>query len=97
MDLITLFSHVVTPLHTKLVAYEQELIGFVKPMWHWRPYVWTRLFTVRTDHFAQKYLLNQRLSTIPQHAWVSKLCGYDFKVEYMHGHQNMAIDAFIMS
>jgi hypothetical protein len=40
-----------------------------------------------------KYLLDQRLSTIPQHQWVSKLFGYDFSVEYRPGRQNVVADA----
>jgi hypothetical protein len=68
--------------HQKLPAYERELIGLVKAVRHWRPYVWGRPFTVRTDHYSLKFLLDQRLSTIPQHTWVSKLFGYDITVEY---------------
>jgi hypothetical protein len=48
---------------------------------------------VRTDHFSLKYLLDQRLSTIPQHAWVSKLFGYQFSIEFKPGRQNVAADA----
>jgi hypothetical protein len=48
---------------------------------------------VRTDHFSLKYLLDQRLTTIPQHAWVSKLFGYQLKVEFKLGRQNTAADA----
>jgi hypothetical protein len=55
--------------------------------------LWARSFTVRTDHVALKYLLDQHLSTIPQHTWVSKLFGYDFKVEFKPGRQNAAADA----
>lgn len=47
----------------------------------------------RTDHYSLKYLLDQRLSTIPQHTWVSKLFGYVFRVEYRPGKQNRAADA----
>lgn len=45
---------------------------------------------MRTDHFVLKFLLDQRLSTIPQHQWISKLIGYDFRVEYRPGHFNVA-------
>ena len=69
------------------------MIGLVKAVKHWRPYLWARSFTVRTDHFALKYLLDQRLSTIPQHTWVSKLLGYDFTVEFKPGSQNVVADA----
>jgi hypothetical protein len=48
---------------------------------------------VRTDHFSLKYLLDQWLSTIPQHAWVSKLFGYQFSVEFKPGRQNVTADA----
>jgi hypothetical protein len=37
---IAFFSHVVTPHHAKLAAYERELIGLVKVVRHWRPYLW---------------------------------------------------------
>jgi hypothetical protein len=45
---------------------------------------------VRTNHFSHKYLLDQRLSTIPQHAWVSKLFGYQFSIKFKPGRQNVA-------
>ena len=79
---IAFFSRPVALHHQQLPAYERELIGLVKAVRHWRPYLWGRSFTVRTDHYSLKFLLDQRLSTIPQHTWVSKLFGYDLSVEY---------------
>jgi hypothetical protein len=55
--------------------------------------VWGRFFIIRTDHFSLKFILDQRLTTIPQHTWVSKLFGYDFTVEYKQGKFNIIIDA----
>lgn len=89
---ITFFSRAISPHHAKLAAYERELIGLVKAVHHWRSYLWTRPFVVHTDHYSLKYLLDQRLSTIPQHAWVSKLFGYQLTVEFKSGHQNAAAD-----
>jgi hypothetical protein len=86
-------SRAIAPQHAKLAAYERELIGLVKAVRHWRPYLWGRSFRVRTDHYSLKYLLDQRLSTIPQHQWVSKLFAYDFSVEYRSGKNNAAADA----
>jgi hypothetical protein len=60
---------------------------------HWRPYLWAWPFVVCTDHFALKYLLDQRLSTILQHTWVSQLFGYDFHVEYLPDKANTGADA----
>jgi hypothetical protein len=82
---IAYFSRPVAPRHHSLAAYERELIGLVHAIRHWRPYLWGRRFTVRTDHYSLKFLLDQRLATIPQHHWVGKLLGYDFAVEYKPG------------
>jgi hypothetical protein len=46
-----------------------------------------------TDHYNLKYLLDQRLSTIPQHAWVSKLFGFQFSVEFKPGRLNVVAGA----
>jgi hypothetical protein len=88
---IAYFSRPVA-LHQNLPAYECELIGLVKAVRHCRPYIWGRPFTVRTDHYSLKFLLDQRLSTIPEHTWVSKLFGYDLTVEYRPGKLNGAAD-----
>jgi hypothetical protein len=47
---------------------------------------------VRTDHYSLKFLLDQLLSTIPQHQWVSKLLGFDFTVEYKPSSTNIITD-----
>ena len=61
------FSRPFTARHLKLATYEHELIGLVQAIRHWRPYLWGRHFLVRTDHYSLKFLLDQRLSTVPQH------------------------------
>ena len=59
--------------------YPPILIGLVQAVRHWRPYLWGGgHFAVRTDHYNLKFLLDQRLSTVPQHQWISKLFGFDF-------------------
>jgi hypothetical protein len=90
---LAFFSRPVAPRHRSLAAYERELIGLVLAVRHWRPYLWGRRFTVKTDHYSLKYLLDQRLATIPQHHWVGKLLGFDFSVEYKSGASNTVADA----
>jgi hypothetical protein len=90
---LAFFSWPFAARHMKLVAYERELIGLVQAVHRWRPYLWGRSFIVRTDHYALKFILDQRLSTVPQHQWVSKLFGYDFSVEYRPGRLNTVADA----
>jgi hypothetical protein len=83
----------VAPRHCSLTAYERELIDLVQAVRHWRSYLWGRRFIVKTDHYSLKYLLDQRLATIPQHHWVGKLLGFDFTVEYKSGSTNTVADA----
>jgi hypothetical protein len=90
---IAFFSRPVAPQHWSLAAYERELIGLVLAVRHWRPYLWGRRFVVKTDHYSLKYLLDQRLATIPQHHWVGKLLGFDFAVEYKSSVSNTVVDA----
>ena len=90
---IAFFSRPFAARHLKSAAYERELIGLVQAVRHWRPYLWGHAFVIRTDHYALKFLLDQRLSTIPQNHWVSKLFGYDFQVEYRQGRLNVVADA----
>jgi hypothetical protein len=37
---VAYFSRAVAPHHQKLSAYERELIGLVKAVRNWRPYLW---------------------------------------------------------
>ena len=90
---IAYFSRPVAPRHRSLAAYERELIGLIDAICNWRPYLWGRRFTVRTDHYSLKFLLDQHLATIPQHHWVGKLLGFDFTVEYKPGVLNTVADA----
>jgi hypothetical protein len=62
---IAFYSRPVAPRHRSLAAYERELIGLVQVVRHWRPYLWGRCFTVKTDHYSLKYLLDQRVPTTP--------------------------------
>jgi hypothetical protein len=87
------FSRPFTARHLKLAAYEQELIGLVQAVRHWWPYLWGRSFRVCMDQYSLKFLLDQRLSTVPQHQWISKLFGFDFMVEYRPGRLNTVADA----
>jgi hypothetical protein len=91
--LVAFFSQPLGPRHSKLTTYERTLIGLVQAVRHWRPYLWGTTFLIRTDHYSLKFLLNQKLSTIPQHKWASKLMGFDFQVEYRPGSTNIVADA----
>jgi hypothetical protein len=90
---IAYFSRQIAARHAHLAAYERELIGLVHTIRHWRAYLWGREFIVKMNHYSLKYLLDQHLTTIPQHQWISKLIGYDFQVQYKPDTSNTVADA----
>jgi hypothetical protein len=63
---VAYFSRHVAAHYAKLPAYERELIGLVKVVCNWLPYLWGWTFTVRTYHRSLKFILDQCLTTIPQ-------------------------------
>jgi hypothetical protein len=89
----TFFRRQIASRHAKLAAYERELIGLVQAVRHLRSYLWGCECVVRTNHYSLKFLLDQRLSTIPQHQWASKLLGIEFIIEYKSGSTNVVVDA----
>jgi hypothetical protein len=90
---VVFFSKSITPWLAKIMAYEHELIGFVYPIRHWCPYLWGHPFLIRTENYSLKFLLDQKLATIPLPQWVSKLLSFDFRVKYKPGVTNVVADA----
>ncbi|GKD53695.1 transposon ty3-G gag-pol polyprotein [Tanacetum coccineum] len=74
-------------------TYEKEMLAVVKAVRKWRHYLLGRTFVVKTDHMSLKYLLEQRITTPAQAKWLSKLLGYDYKIEYKKGVSNKGADA----
>jgi len=56
-----------------LSAYESEMLGIILATRKWQQYLLGREFIIRTDHKPLKHLLEQRLYTEAQHAWLLKL------------------------
>ena len=74
-------------------TYEKELMAIVLSVHQWRNYLLGWQFRIRTDHKSLKYLLKQRISTLDQQKWLVKLMGYDYKIKYRPGCENVAVDA----
>jgi hypothetical protein len=53
---ITYFSRAVAPHQHKLPAYERQLIGLVKVVKYWRPYLWGHTFKAHIDHFNLNFV-----------------------------------------
>jgi len=74
-------------------TYEKELFALVTAIQKWRPYLLGRPFVVKTDQQSLKFLLEQKVGTLFQQKWITKLLGYDFVVEYKKGVENRVADA----
>lgn len=90
---IAFFNKKMAPRHVGLAAYERKLIALAQAVKHQRLYLWGHTFVVCTDHYSLKFPLDQRLSTMPQHRWISNLMGFDFSVKYKVGNTNTVVDA----
>jgi hypothetical protein len=90
---IAFFSQALKGRALLLLTYEKELLSLVSAVQKWRPYLLGQPFTVKTDQQSLKFLLEQKIATISQQRWISKLIGYDFIIEYKKGQENCVADA----
>jgi hypothetical protein len=70
---IAFTSKALSPLHLSLSVYDKEMLAIIHAVAKWRPYLIGRRFQIRTDHKSLKYILEQRISSMEQQKWVSKL------------------------
>lgn len=75
-----------------LSTYEKELLDVVMAVQKWRGYLLGQKFTIRTDQEALKFLLTQKITTLVQQKWLTKLLGFDYAIEYKKGHDNIVAD-----
>lgn len=90
---IAFISKALAPKHLGLSTYEKELLSVVYAVHKWGHYLIGRHFIIKTDHFSLKYLLGQKISTLMQQKWVTKLMGYDYDIVFKAGQDNKVADA----
>jgi len=89
---IAYFSKALSFKHQGFSAYEKELMDLVLAVEKWRPYLLSRHFIIKTDHFSLKFLLGQKITTVFQSKWLPKLMGYDYEIQFRQGKENKAAD-----
>lgn len=60
----------------------------------WRQYLLGQKFVMRTGQQSLRNLLYQVAQTPEQHTYLIKLLGFDFKVHYKLGKDNVVVDVF---
>jgi hypothetical protein len=73
--------------------YKKEILSILHTVDLWRPYLLGQHFQIKTDHQSLKYFLEQRLSSLEQHKWVTKLFGYEYEIIYKKIKDNVVVDA----
>jgi len=89
---IAFFLKKMSPLMQKQSAYAQEMYAITTTVAKFRHYLLGHHFIVRTDHKSLKEMQTQVIQTPEQQAWLPKLLGYNFDIEYKKGTENQAAD-----
>lgn len=90
---IAYFSKGFGEKHLGLFIYEKEYFSIINAIDKWRPYLFGRHFTIRTDHHSLKFLLEQKITTAMQQKGLTKLLGLNYTIQYKKGNDNCVADA----
>ncbi|XP_026411164.1 uncharacterized protein LOC113306442 [Papaver somniferum] len=76
-----------------LSTYEKEMMVIVLAVSKWRTYLLGAKFTIYTDHQSIKYFMDQKVHSVLQQKWLSKLLDYTYELKYRKGAENLVTDA----
>lgn len=85
-------SKALSPKHRALSTYEKELLAIIMAVDKWRPYLQGHHFTIKSDHQSLKFFHDQRVTTLLQKKWLSKLMGLHYDIIYKKGSENIVAD-----
>ncbi|MCH82581.1 hypothetical protein A2U01_0003391 [Trifolium medium] len=90
---IAFFSKQFCPRLLRSSTYVRELHAITTAVKKWRQYLLGHPFTIHTDHKSLKELISQVIQTPEQQVYLSKLLGFDFRIQYKSGKTNVVADA----
>ncbi|KAL0381307.1 UNVERIFIED_CONTAM: Retrovirus-related Pol polyprotein from transposon, partial [Sesamum angustifolium] len=74
-------------------AYDREMLAISEVVRKWRQYLLGRKFHIYTEQHSLRGLINQRIQTLAQQKWLTKLLRYNFEIRYTPGPDNIVADA----
>lgn len=89
----TYYSKKLSPLRQRASTYAKELWAITDAVQKWRRYLWGNEFTIHTNHWSLKNLLEQTIQTPKQQFFLTKLLGYKYHIEYKKGIENGGANA----
>lgn len=90
---ICYFSKTLNSAQTRYSTVEKELLAIILSVENFNYYLTGREFLIVTDHRPLTYLFNSKNISARLHRWKYTLMGYQFKVVYVKGSQNVVADA----
>jgi hypothetical protein len=90
---IAFWSHKLNSAEFNYSATEKELLAIVLACEHWAGYLEGSQcpILVRTDHQPLTWLNSRPVVTARLARWVVRLTGYDFKIDYVKGKENVVV------
>lgn len=89
---VAFYSKAFSPRNMGLSTYEKEILAMVLAVNKWREYLLGRPFTIKIDQEAINFLLSQKITTLMQQKWLTKLLSFDYKIMYKRGRDNVVAD-----
>lgn len=72
---------------------KKEFLAIISALDKWRCYLLHAQFIIITDQKSLKYLADQKISTPIEQKYMTKLLGYNYRIEYKLGSSNKVADA----
>jgi hypothetical protein len=86
-------SRTLNPAETNLDTTEKEVLAIIWNVKHFRPFLYGKKFTIRTDHQPLKWLKNLKEPNAKLTRWRLALEEFDYEIEYIPGKSNKVADA----
>ncbi|CAC5418553.1 unnamed protein product [Mytilus coruscus] len=86
-------SRTLSKSERKYCVTRKELLAVVCFVKHFKPYLYGRKFTVRTDHGSLKWLLNFKNPEVQIARWIETLGSFEMQIQHRPGVQHRNADA----